>query len=104
MGDFLLSLAGEGRGIIAETHSESILLRIRRRIAEGGEEARGLDHSDISLLYVDVDSDGNSVVKQLSIDALGEIERWPRGFMEDATEERMRLLAAAAEDITPDGD
>jgi predicted ATPase len=96
MGDFLIRLAEEGRTVVAETHSENILLRIRRRIAERRKVATKLDRTDVSILFVDMDEQKNSIVKALKLDELGQIENWPKGFMEDATEERMQLLAAAA--------
>jgi predicted ATPase len=88
MGDLLLSLARDGRRVIAETHSENVLLRIRRRAVEGK-----LDHSAVRILHVGVDADGNSAVAQLKMDELGQIAEWPAGFMEDATQERVALLS-----------
>lgn len=96
MGDFLLDLAKEGRTVIAETHSENIMLRIRRRIAEAAKSGIGLGPNDVSILFVDSDSDRNSIVRELKIDELGQIANWPSGFMEQATEERIELLTAAA--------
>jgi predicted ATPase len=95
VGDFLISLAEEGRFVIAETHSENILLRIRRRIAQRN-RAGDLKASDVSVLFVDTDDQANSIVRELQLDELGQIENWPKGFMEHATEERMQLLEASA--------
>jgi predicted ATPase len=94
VGDFLVSLAEDGRFVLAETHSENILLRIRRRIAQRTKS--GLKASDVSVLFVDMDEFANSVVRELKLDDLGQIDNWPKGFMEHATEERMQLLEAAA--------
>ena len=96
MGDFILALAETDRRVIAETHSENILLRIRRRVVEARNSSRRLTPEDVSILYVDLDGEGNSIVTPLEMDELGQISEWPRGFMEDATEERMVLMKAMA--------
>ena len=45
---------------------------------------------------MDTDDQANSIVRELQLDELGQIENWPKGFMEHATEERMQLLEASA--------
>lgn len=75
--------------IIAETHSEHLLLRLLRRVRQAADPDRSLDpHSlrreDIVVLYVDPTPDGASTVKRLRIARDGEfIDRWPRGFFEE---------------------
>jgi hypothetical protein len=74
------------RQIIAETHSEHLLLRLLRRVRQAADPARSLDpHSlgreDLVVLYVDPKPDGTSKVKHLRITKDGEfMDRWPRGF------------------------
>ncbi|MDC0992038.1 DUF3696 domain-containing protein [bacterium] len=68
--------------IIAETHSEHLVLRILRRIREGR-----ISPDQVSILYVDR-VDGESTVKRLHIDEEGEfIDKWPHGFFEDRWED-----------------
>ena len=75
--------------IIAETHSEHLLLRLLRRVRQTADPDRSLDpHSlgreDLVVLYVDPKPDGTSTVKHLRIAKDGEfIDRWPRGFFEE---------------------
>lgn len=75
--------------IIAETHSEHLLLRLLRRVRQGADPERSLDpHSlgreNLVVLYVDPKSDGTSTVKHLRIARDGEfIDRWPKGFFEE---------------------
>lgn len=75
--------------IIAETHSEHLLLRLLRRVRQAADPNRSLDpHSlgreDIVVLYVDPKSNGASTVKHLRIARDGEfIDRWPKGFFEE---------------------
>jgi hypothetical protein len=75
--------------IIAETHSEHLLLRLLRRVRQAADPERALDpHSlgreDLVVLYVDPKADGTSTIKHLRIAKDGEfIDRWPKGFFEE---------------------
>ncbi len=72
--------------IIAETHSEHLLLRLLRRVRQAADPARSLDpHSlgreDLVVLYVDPKPDGTSTVKHLRVARDGQfMDRWPNGF------------------------
>ncbi len=87
-------ISAEGcRQIIAETHSEHLLLRLLRRVRQAADPDRSIDpHSfgreDLVVLYVDPKPDGTSTVKHLRIAKDGEfIDRWPRGFFEERGKE-----------------
>jgi len=77
------------RQIIAETHSEHLLLRLLRRVRQAADPERSFDpHSlgreHLVVLYVDPKSDGSSTVKHLRVAKDGEfIDRWPQGFFEE---------------------
>lgn len=97
MADFLIALAKTGRRVIAETHSEHILLRARKAVAASNGWQRGrFGPKDLSIVYVDKPSDGGSHATPLEIDQLGQIKNWPKGFMEEATKERIAFLQEAA--------
>jgi len=65
--------------IIAETHSEALILRVMKLIRTGK-----LDASIVKVLWVDQDDDGHAFVRDLPIDASGEFEvSWPRGFFSE---------------------
>jgi predicted ATPase len=100
MADFLVSLATSGRRVIAETHSENLLLRIRRRILGKSTSKFHLKPSDVSLIYVSKNKDGTSQAITLRTNDLAQIENWPSGFMEEATEERMVILKKLAGSAT----
>jgi len=69
--------------IIAETHSEHVVLRMMRLVREGK-----LSHTSLQILYVDQDSDGKSTVVELPLDKYGEFEvDWPRGFFDERLNE-----------------
>jgi predicted ATPase len=106
MADFLVYLARSGRFVIAETHSEHLLLRIRRRILASfaGKRSRlALKPEEVSILHIDKRRDGTSHARRLEMDDLAQIRNWPRGFMEEATQERMALLQETAKHAESEG-
>ena len=64
--------------VVLESHSEHLLLRLQRRIAEGPIPA-----DDARLFFCDARK-GSSQAEALRLDALGNIENWPDQFMGDA--------------------
>jgi len=67
--------------VILESHSEHLLLRLQRRIAE---EAMSAD--DVKLYFCDA-PEGTSVLMPLELDLFGNIRNWPDKFMGDAFNE-----------------
>lgn len=67
---------------IVETHSETLMLRLQRRIRE-----RQIHYKDICVLYVEPSSNG-STVTELRLDERGEFfDEWPDGFFEEDVRE-----------------
>jgi predicted ATPase len=100
MADFLVDLVGEGRRVIVETHSDPLLLRIRRRVLanhNGRMSKSKLKPSDVAIIHVSKTPGGASVAKSLKLDDLGQINDWPSGFMEETNNERLDLLTEMAE-------
>lgn len=93
--DFLIELSASNRTVIVETHSEAVLLRIRKAVAEthrGIGRGRRLQPDRVSIVHVQSNRDGASRVKALGVDELGQIRGWPKGFMDEVTDERFELL------------
>jgi hypothetical protein len=68
---------------LIETHSESLMLRILRKIREGLISA-----DEVQVLYVDQASNGSTVVHELAIDERGNfLSPWPHGFFDERLEE-----------------
>ena len=88
--DFLIDTASRNRRVIVETHSEHILLRLRRRIAEGG-----LRSGDVAVYFFDY-RDGRSVVERVSLGERAELDRseWPSGFFEEQLQDSFALAVA----------
>lgn len=96
MADFLVSVMQRGVQVIVETHSEHMLLRMRRRmLARAPRDGVGNELRPQDVLVLVVAGEGSSVganVTTIQLDQLGRLGAWPKGFMEEATEERMDLL------------
>ncbi|WP_322031824.1 AAA family ATPase [Paraburkholderia sp. J76] len=84
IGDFFIETHRQnGCQWIAETHSESILLRIQRRIREGL-----INSSDVSVVFVNPTGRAGSEIMQLRMSKSGDfIDEWPGGFFEEGFRE-----------------
>jgi AAA ATPase domain/Protein of unknown function (DUF3696) len=91
MTDFLMSLVEAGRRVIVETHSEHILGRMRRRVAEGDT----LDADDIAIYFCE-SANQRSSLRRIPMGGLGDISHrdWPTGFFNEQLENSMELALA----------
>ena len=78
--------------IILESHSEHLLHRLQRRIAE---EKDGLTNEDISLYFCDMTPEGNSKLTTLEMDNFGNIINWPENFFGDEMGDLFAMTEAA---------
>ena len=74
--------------IILESHSEHLLRRLQRRIAEEQISA------DKTALYFCMIKDGTSAIELLDIDEYGNIKNWPQDFFGDETGELVAKTTA----------
>ena len=88
LADLFIELAKSDKTSVIETHSEHMMLRFARRIAEGE-----LSKEDIVLYEFTLDSNGTNV-KRTDFDENGNIEKWPAGFFETDLQETMQHLKA----------
>lgn len=79
--------------IIVESHSEHLLRRLQRRIAE---QAETFTDKDVALYFCDF-KDGASVLRPLEIDLLGNIHNWPDDFFGDELGEMAAMTRAQME-------
>ncbi|MBI3961040.1 MAG: DUF3696 domain-containing protein [Chloroflexi bacterium] len=75
--------------IILESHSEHLLRRIQRRIAE-----EKLDSQQSALYFVTTD-EGRSLIDRLEIDLFGNVTNWPENFFGDELGELVAMTDAA---------
>jgi predicted ATPase len=98
LADVLIEVVKErGVQVIVESHSEHLLRRLQRRIAE--EE---INSDETALYFCNRDTEGLSHAQKLEIDLFGNIRNWPQGFFGDEmgdlaaqTEAMMRRQIAA---------
>jgi hypothetical protein len=94
--------ATTGRLIIIETHSDLVVRRVMRAILSGE-----IPQQSAVIYFVDkgtmetVDSNGNvenrvgySTLSPLRVNELGQIDNWPRGFLDEDIGESQRLMDA----------
>jgi predicted ATPase len=81
--------------LIIESHSEHLLLRLQRRIAEMDLD-RGLavHPRDVAFYFCDVVA-GRATVEELKVDLFGNIENWPRNFFGDSFAEAAHMTEAS---------
>jgi predicted ATPase len=90
LGDFLLACARSGRQLIVETHSEYLVSRLRRRIAE--DDTREL--LDAVALYFVEQKDDASQFRRVAVNEFGGVDDWPLGFFDQAAAESRLILEA----------
>lgn len=87
LADVLIDAMNRGVQIVVESHSEHLLRRLQRRVAE--ERVRP---EDVRLYFVEHDGTRSSI-RHLEMDTYGNIANWPEGFFGDDFDE----IAAMAE-------
>lgn len=87
LADLFVTMANKGQTIIAETHSEHLLLRLRRLIAE--EKI----HADNVAIYFVEKKDNDSVVKEIQLQENGHINPidWPKDFFGESLKEALAM-------------
>lgn len=95
LGDLLVDIALRGVKVVLETHSEHLILRIRRLIAE-----KRISAAQIGLYYVERDMN-ESTARRIPLDDVGHIEssEWPKGFFEDGLSEALALAGAQSKAV-----
>ena len=75
--------------LIVESHSEHLLLRLQRRVAEGK-----VRPEEVAIYFVH-DEPAGAAIEELKLDFYGEIENWPDGFFGDDLGEITARTSAA---------
>lgn len=89
LADLFAFMANKEQKVIVETHSEYLLLRLRKLVADSTISA-----DNIAIYYITNTGDG-SKIKEIPIQSNGHIkdEDWPSDFFEDSLKESMALAA-----------
>jgi len=90
LGDLLMEVVkGGDRQIIVETHSEHLLARIQRRIAE-----QKFSHEQVAIYYFEPTPDGTKI-HRIELDEYGQLaEPIPEGFFEEGWREALAQIVA----------
>jgi predicted ATPase len=92
LGDALLAAVRDNHvQLLVETHSEHLLHRIQRRIAE-----EQISRDDVALYFIET-SQGRSEIHELKVDEYGNIANWPQDFFGDEMGDLAAMTEAAAE-------
>lgn len=92
LADIFVDVATKRRvQVIFESHSEHLLRRLQRRVAE-----RAIDDNQAALYFCD-SQNGSSILKSLELDLYGNIRNWPSGFFGDEMEDILATAKAARE-------
>jgi hypothetical protein len=86
---FIDAVTNRNIQIILESHSEHLLRRLQRRIAE-----KSLEPKDTALYFCEIDKRGSSVTT-LDVDLFGTIRNWPEDFFGDEFGEIAAISRAA---------
>ena len=76
--------------ILFESHSEHLLRRLQRRIAEGD-----IGQDDVGLYFCSMEDSGESSLSYLELDQYGNISNWPKDFFGDQFGEMAAMSEAA---------
>jgi predicted ATPase len=81
--------------VVVESHSEHLLMRLQRRVAEK-EIGRGITiEPDDCYLYFCASRGGASVIERLNMDPYGNITNWPDDFFGNSFQEAAAMNLAA---------
>lgn len=86
LGDLFIEIAAENKILVIETHSEYLIQRIQRRIAEGI-----ITNEDVAFYYVEMSEEG-SKIQNLIINEDGYIENIPDGFFDEDYKEAYKHI------------
>lgn len=89
------ALKDKNKRFVIETHSQNLILRIRKLIADGT-----ISNEDVSLNFIDFDEEQTiSTIRKINIDSIGKVDYWPEGIFEEAYHEAKELFQAQKEKL-----
>ena len=96
LADLLIKVVTERNlQVIVESHSEHLLVRLQRRIAEGK-----VGRDKIGLYFCSNDeAEGVSTLEPLKVDRVGNIRNWPENFFGDVMGDMFAITDAQAEQL-----
>jgi predicted ATPase len=86
---FALTAKKENSTFIIETHSENVILRLRRMVTE-----KKISAEDVIIYWIDEDGLEGSFIQPITIDESGALSDWPEGVFSEDYEEVLAISAA----------
>ncbi|MDM8552044.1 DUF3696 domain-containing protein [Desulfobacterales bacterium HSG2] len=90
LAELLVCFAHTGRRIIIETHSDHLINRLRRVVAE---DLSSQLAEQVSIVFIQTDKEG-ACLDPLRLNNEGQIENWPPGFLAETAEDAKAILKA----------
>ena len=99
---FMVALARSGRQVFIETHSDHLVRRLRSLVARAasGEESEAWLLDNVRIIEVTQQNQVTSV-HTAKLTQEGDIERWPGGFMDEASDEEELIYGARMKKAKP---
>ena len=94
---FLDVIAERNLQILVESHSEHLLTRLQRRIAE-----KKIAENKMAL-YFCRNNDGASTIEQLEVNESGDIKNWPENFFGDVMGDMFAMTDTQVEQMAEQG-
>ncbi|RYZ86991.1 MAG: DUF3696 domain-containing protein, partial [Proteobacteria bacterium] len=79
LADFFIARANDGVNFVIESHSEYMIKRLCRRVAENSQDWLS---DAVNVTFVSQDDDGLARCERISLNEYGEIDNWPKGFFD----------------------
>ncbi len=94
VGDLLIETIKAGKHVLVETHSEHLVLRLRRRIAEGD-----ISRDQVAIYFVRRSrQESKSFVERITLNEVGQLKGgWPDQFWHEDYEETFAMFRALIE-------
>ncbi len=98
LAEFLICTVQGGKTVVVETHSDHLINRLRRCIAE---DTTGTLADMVSILFVHPGTQDNpsSYIEELKIDETGNIVNWPPDFLSETANESLAILRAGQQKV-----
>jgi len=90
LGDLLCEMANADQRVVVETHSEHLLLTVRRLVAE-----KKITSDKVAIYYIE-GAGGKASIRSIPLTSNGGVpeKHWPKGFFEDGLREALALASA----------
>lgn len=90
LGTYFVNLYEAGKQSMVETHSEYLVLRLQRHVAEGD-----VPPDDVGVYYIHPEEEAGKIAKRMQLDDRGRfVNEWPEGFFPERLSEAEDIARA----------